>query len=686
MSSVPSSKTVLLLAPYGRDAESLASIIGEKGYRSAIASSLDDLARRLDDSVGAVLLTEEAIAGNPAALVAALRNQESWSDIPFVLLRAPRSSGPGKRAALPDEALNVVELERPLSAASLVSAVTSALRARQKQFIIRDQMVRLEESQSLQAESEAELRLIADSIPVLIGFVDTNLIYRFANLAYEEWFGVPVNQILGRRMPDVLGPMTWAERSEAIDRALHGRPVRMEVSWPRRDGRRRDADIRYLPRFAADGQVDGFHIFATDVTVRKVALEATQQQAALLESRVAERTAELKAEMAARETSEEALRQAQKMEAVGQLTGGIAHDFNNMLTGILAAMELMRMRLDAKRYDNLDRFLDIASTSAQRAAGLTQRLLAFSRRQSLDPRPVDVEDMVRSMEDLLARTLGERVQLHTELGDVPRAMVDTNQLESALLNLAINARDAMPEGGSLCVRTTLEALPDAADKTMYVVMSVTDTGTGMDADTLDKIFEPFFTTKPIGQGTGLGMSMIYGFVRQSHGHVRITSGVGQGTTVRLYLPVATGSEPASEQVHTLVLQGGGQRILVVEDDVQVRTLVTELLGQLGYVVEAVESADAALPLLASGRALDLLVTDVGLPGLNGRQLAEIARQSRPELPVLFMTGYAATTATQGEYLDVGMTLITKPFTLSALSSAVSGILASTRPEVVARGT
>ncbi len=686
MSSVPFSKTVLLLAPYGRDAESLASIIGENGYRSAIASSLEDLAQRLDDSVGAVLLTEEAIAGDPAALVSALRHQESWSDIPFVLLRAPRSAGPGKRAALPDEALNVVELERPLSAASLVSAVTSALRARHKQFIIRDQMVRLEESQALQAESEAELRLIADSIPVLIGFVDTNLVYRFANLAYEEWFGVPVKEILGRRMPDVLGPLTWAERGEAIDRALHGRPVRMEVNWPRRDGRRRDAEIRYLPRFDADGRVDGFHIFATDVTVRKVALEATQQQAALLESRVAERTAELKAEMAARESSEEALRQAQKMEAVGQLTGGIAHDFNNMLTGILAAMELMRMRLDAKRYEGLDRFLDIASTSAQRAAGLTQRLLAFSRRQSLDPRPVDVEVLVRSMEDLLTRTLGERVQLHIDLGHVPHAMVDHNQLESALLNLAINARDAMPEGGSLCVRTTVETLPDTSDDTVYVVMSVTDTGTGMDAGTLDKVFEPFFTTKPIGQGTGLGMSMIYGFVRQSHGHVRITSALRQGTTVRLYLPMATGTEVAPEQGRAVVLQGGGQRILVVEDDVQVRSLVTELLEQLGYDVEAVESADAALPLLASARPLDLLVTDVGLPGLNGRQLAEIARQSRPELPVLFMTGYAATTATQGEYLDVGMTLITKPFSLSALSSAVSAILGSTRSAVAAHGT
>ncbi|MEX1827106.1 response regulator [Luteibacter sp. CQ10] len=644
--------------------------------RPAIYGDLDLLAQAIGDEIGTVVVTDEALAFDDTALRKVLAAQPSWSDIPFVLLRAPRSRGGWRASSLPPEVINVVEIERPLGSASLVSAVESALRARFKQFVIRDQMIRLERSQAALAASEAELRLVADALPVLIAFIDAGLVYRFANLAYEEWLGMPIADIIGRRVEDVVGARLWNQRKGDIERVLRGEGILAEIAWPMPDGRRRDAEVRYIPRFDALGTIDGFHVFAVDITDRKMALETTRQQAALLERRVAERTAELEAEMAARQASDEALRQAQKMEAVGQLTGGIAHDFNNMLTGILASLELMRSRVDEGRVDGMQRLIDIAATSAQRAAGLTQRLLAFSRRQSLDPKPVDVGALIHSMDDLLTRTLGERVRLSLSVArGLPPAMVDANQLESALLNLAINARDAMPDGGKLDVSITLGRYAEHDDADAYIVMTVADTGVGMDDATLAKVFEPFFTTKPIGQGTGLGMSMIYGFINQSRGHVRIRSAVGKGTTVCLYLPLAGQAGNAEDATRTARVTGGqGQQIVVVDDDPQVRLLVTELLKELGYDVLAADSAEAALPMLSTGAAPDLLVTDVGLPGLNGRQLADIVRRDRPELPVLFITGYAHNATNQAAFLDRGMKMISKPFSLATLSEAVGTML------------
>jgi PAS domain S-box-containing protein len=683
---VPKSRPVCILAPFGRDAQSIAAILDADGMLPQVVNDVATLADAVRSEIGAVVVTEEGLAGGLGALSDALKAQPSWSDVPFVLLRARGPSGGFRRVRLPPDAINVIELERPLSTVSLLSAIDSALRARAKQFFIRDQMVELEQGRAALAASEAELRLITDSLPVLIGFVDTNLVYRFVNLAYESWLGRSVHEIVGRKVEDVVGQELWATRRPDIEKVLTGVPVTTELRWPRQDGSRRDTEIRYIPRFDAVGALDGFHVFAADVTERNLALENTREQAALLERRVTERTAELREEMAARQQSEEALRQAQKMEVVGQLTGGIAHDFNNMLTGILAAMELARAKVEVDRTDGVARLLDIATSSAQRAAGLTQRLLAFSRRQALDPKPADVGALVRSMEDLLVRTLGERIRLRiTSSEAMPRAMVDANQLESALLNLAINARDAMPDGGVLHVDTSLRRLPEYDDHGSdeaggtFVAMSVSDTGMGMDDSTLEKVFEPFFTTKPIGQGTGLGMSMIYGFVNQTGGHIRIRSRVGEGTTVRLYLPMAEADARAATQATVGDVTGGyGQRIVVVDDDPQVRTLVTELLSSLDYAVHASPSAEAALEYLASGPAVDLLLTDVGLPGLNGRQLADIARQTRHDLPVLFMTGYAFGAVDPAQLLDDGMAMIGKPFRLAELSQAVASMLPSQR--------
>ncbi len=392
-------------------------------------------------------------------------------------------------------------------------------------------------------------------------------------------------------------------------------------------------------------------------------------------------TAERDREIALQQV-EERLRQSQKMEALGQLTGGIAHDFNNLLQGISGSIEIVRSRLAEGRQDDIGRFMDAATQSAHRAASLIHRLLAFARRQSLDNRPVDVSKLVLSMEDLLRRTLGEQISLKvTTSAMVWRARSDENQLESAILNLAINARDAMAHGGSLRIETLNATLDEhyvreheglmAGD---YAVVSVTDTGLGMTSAVLARVFEPFFTTKPIGQGTGLGLSGIYGFAKQSGGHVRIHSQLGQGTTVRLYLPrdeavlQSAPMEPAAE-----VPQGDGQTVLVVEDDPAVRMVVLDELSELGYrTIEAVDGP-SALPILQSGLAIDLLLTDVGLPGMNGRQVAEIARQHRPALRVLFMTGYAQQASSRASFLAPGMEIITKHFTMDDLAARISSI-------------
>ncbi len=392
-----------------------------------------------------------------------------------------------------------------------------------------------------------------------------------------------------------------------------------------------------------------------------------------LEQQVEERTAQLR-------SNEEALRQSQKMEAVGQLTGGIAHDFNNMLTGIIGSLELLRRRVSRGKLDDLDSLIDLGVTSANRAAGLTHRLLAFSRRQSLDSKPVDINQLVASMGELLQRSINESIDLDMHLTDgLWTAEADPNQLESALLNLVINARDAMPGGGKLLVDTTnrhLDSVFTAAYGTLkpgdYVELSISDTGCGIPEHLMGRVFDPFFTTKPIGQGTGLGLSMIYGFARQSHGHVTIHSEVGKGTTVSLFLPRFVGELTALEADNPTLLPfaNAGETVLIVEDDPAVRVLVCAVLKELGYGFVEAGDADAALPIIESEQRIDLMISDVGLPGMNGRQLAEIGRQIRPDLKVLFITGYAEHAAVRGGFLDPGMQLITKPFTFDLLTAKV----------------
>ncbi len=383
--------------------------------------------------------------------------------------------------------------------------------------------------------------------------------------------------------------------------------------------------------------------------------------------------------------TQEALRQSQKMEAVGQLTGGIAHDFNNLLQGITGSLDLVQKRLAQGRTGEIDRFVLGAVTSANRAAALTHRLLAFSRRQPLDPKPVNANPLVASMEDLLRRTLGEAIGLELVLaGGLWLTLCDANQLESAVLNLAINARDAMPGGGKLTIETGNAHLDSAyvarvrdVRPGQYVCISVTDTGTGMEPGVIERAFDPFFTTKPIGEGTGLGLSMIYGFTRQSEGQAKIYSEVGQGTTVKLYLPryrgaaVADEPEPSLAEVHATE---HGEVVVVVEDEPVVRGLIVETLSELGYHALEAHDGPSGLILLETTPRVDLLITDIGLPGLNGRQVADAARLRRPTLKVLFMTGYAENAAVAGGFLEPGMSMLTKPFAMETLATRIRTLI------------
>lgn len=382
---------------------------------------------------------------------------------------------------------------------------------------------------------------------------------------------------------------------------------------------------------------------------------------------------------------EEQLRQSQKMEAVGQLTGGLAHDFNNLLTGISGSLEMMQMRIAQGRMADFERYALAAQGAVKRAAALTHRLLAFARRQTLDPRPTNANRLLMSLEELVRRTVGPDITVEVVgASGLWPTLVDSNQLENAILNLCINARDAMPEGGKLTIETANKWIDERAARRhdlpigQYVSICVTDTGVGMTPEVIEKAFDPFFTTKPIGEGTGLGLSMIYGFARQSGGQVRIYSEVGEGTTMCIYLPRHAEDAPPEENVElplNLDAVGEGEVVLVIDDDPTIRMLVAEVLADLGYaVIEAVDGP-GGLKVLESNAKVDLLITDVGLPGgMNGRQVADAARVNRPSLKVLFITGYAENAVIGKGRLDNGMFVITKPFQMDVLARRIREII------------
>ncbi len=383
--------------------------------------------------------------------------------------------------------------------------------------------------------------------------------------------------------------------------------------------------------------------------------------------------------------AEEALRQAQKMEAIGQLTGGIAHDFNNLLTGIAGSLELLHTRISQGRVKDLDRYITAAQGAAKRAAALTHRLLAFARRQVLDPKPVNVNRLVAGLEELVRRSMRPNIEIEVVgAAGLWTTLVDPNQLENALLNLCINGRDAMPDGGRLTIETANKWLDERAAREhdmspgQYVSVCVTDTGTGMPPEVMKRVFDPFFTTKPPGEGTGLGLSMVHGFAGQSGGQVRIYSELGQGTTICLYLPRHYGKEEEAERPAELAeapRAAVGETVLVVDDEPSVRMLVGEVLEDLGYGTIEAADGNLALNVLRSEARIDLLITDIGLPrGMNGRQLAEAGREARPDLKVLFITGYAENATVGNGQLPPGTQVMTKPFALEALASRIKDLL------------
>lgn len=543
------------------------------------------------------------------------------------------------------------------------------------------------------------------------GYVITDATGRItrANRTLSAWLERDPSDLTGRRFSDLLnvaGKIYYETHFAPLVR-MQGFFNEVALDLARRDREPLPVLVNAAERISADGSrrivitlfnaKDRRRYERELLAARRLADAASselQQLNSTLEARVAEEVAE-------RLKAEEALRQAQKMEAVGQLTGGVAHDFNNLLTVIIGGLETVTRQLandplppDAVR--RIERAVAMAAHGAERAATLTARLLAFARRQPLDPRPVDPGRLVTGLADLLQRTLGETVEFQTVCGaGLWLTNVDAGELENALVNLAVNARDAMPDGGCLTIETSnafldddyVSAIPEPVSPGQYVLVAVSDTGMGMDAATMSQVFEPFFTTKEVGKGTGLGLSQVYGFVRQSGGHIRIYSEVGLGTTIKIYLPRLVGGAVGAERVvDSSFSAGGSETILLVEDHEDLRAYTAGVLHELGYKVLDAASGRAALELLQAHNDVTLLFTDVVMPdGLNGRQLAEEALRRRPGIKVLYTTGYTRNAIVHNGRLDPGVNLISKPFTYRELAQKVRRLLDEPAPGSPERG-
>ncbi|MGG5288786.1 PAS domain-containing protein [Pseudomonas shirazensis] len=526
----------------------------------------------------------------------------------------------------------------------------------------------------------ALLRTFTAAVPGVVYAKDRQGRMLVANHGTTQLIGKPLEVYLGKTDLEFLEDEAQARQVMANDQRImdSGLAEQIEERVDMPDGSVAVWLSVKAPLLSETGEVIGLIGSSMDVTARKNAESALLELNRTLEARISVAVAE-------REAAQAALRQAQKMEAVGQLTGGIAHDFNNLLAGISGSLDLIRLRLNQGRTVDLERYLGVAHGAAQRAAALTHRLLAFSRRQTLVPVETDVHALIGGMEELIRRTVGPAISLKVDLSAQASAcLVDPAQVENALLNLCINSRDAMPGGGRILISTCDQLLTTGPELDPelspgnYLSICVADSGTGMSAEVLGKAFEPFFTTKPVGAGTGLGLSMIYGFAKQSGGQVRIESEPGKGTRVLLQLPghsAALDAPQAQPGECAKPTAAAGETVLVVDDESSVRMFVSETLGSYGYVV--IEAADslAGLQLLRSDIRIDLLVTDIGLPGgLDGRQMAEAGRQSRPDLPVLLMTGYAQPEVLDRQPLESSMAILTKPFALESLTSQVNALL------------
>lgn len=532
------------------------------------------------------------------------------------------------------------------------------------------------------------LRIFTAAVPGVVYAKDLEGRMLVANRGTADLIGKPPEFFIGKTDLDFLDDQQQAWILMETDRRIMQNNVseQIEEQVNLADGSAAIWLSTKAPLLDENGEVIGLIGSSIDVTARKKAEEAVRELNQTLEQRIEQAVFE-------REQIEDALRHSQKMDAVGQLTGGIAHDFNNLLAGISGSLELITKRLAQGRVGDVDRYVSVAQGAVRRAASLTHRLLAFSRRQTLSPRVTDVNGLIHDMEELIARTVGPEIDIKVVAqNDLWPALIDHAQLESSLLNLCLNARDAMPNGGRIIIETANASLEECTDPDHgipageHLSIRVTDTGIGMSPDIAAKAFEPFFTTKAIGAGTGLGLSMVYGFVRQSGGQIRVESIEGQGTSVVMHLPRHT-AENAPRPVEPEVIEEPphhtGETVLIVDDEPSVRMLVAEVISGLGYNCLEAADAQSGLQILQSDTRIDLLISDIGLPGgMNGREMADAAGDCRPGLPTLFITGYAKTSVLDDCHLRPCTQVLTKPFGLDALAGRVTGLIGA---DAVARG-
>jgi PAS domain S-box-containing protein len=648
-----SSERAVILAPTGRDASVAAALIREAGYYANISGDLTALLHELEGGAGLAVIAEEAIkTADLRSLTRWLSGQPSWSDFPIVLL-THQGGGPERN---PDAVRlghvlgNVTFIERPFHPTTLVSVVGSAVRGRRRQYQTRAILEDLTESEGLlqTALNAGHLGALELHLPEFeLEASDT----------CKAFFGrKPDDAFSYQDLLAAVDPDDRARRVEVLEQAIRtGADYSIEYRniWP--DGSQHWVDVRARAVRRPDGSIKSLVGVSSDITARKtseierdnllaqLAAERTAlaELTATLEQRVEQRTADLMKEVAAREKAQEQLRQAQKMETIGQLTGGVAHDFNNLLMAVMGNLELLRKRMpDDPR---LHRLIDGALQGAERGASLTQRLLAFARQQDLRAVSVDLGALIRGMIDLLERSLGPRVALRLDIPEaLPAARIDPNQLELAVLNLAINARDAMPDGGSIEIRVA-EYRPsrDPVLKSgAYLKLQVIDTGTGMTPEILKRAVEPFFSSKPLGKGTGLGLSMVHGLAVQLGGALQLESQPGKGTTATLVLPVASSAPEAESPQPALSKVTRSAVILFVDDDPLIAMSTTEMLEDLGHHVIGVNCGLHALDIIRSEQPIDLMMTDHVMPGMTGIELAAASREVRPTLPILLATGYA----------------------------------------------
>ncbi|AXJ05373.1 hybrid sensor histidine kinase/response regulator [Pseudomonas fluorescens] len=519
-------------------------------------------------------------------------------------------------------------------------------------------LLRVRDTENALRESEARFREIFVNVSAPIAVLDAELKVHECNHAFSQLIQDNLDsQALNECFADDQGAILQELRLRLVDGERWKGTLNMRVQGEIRETEWQISPYR-TPKLSL--------VFVEDVT------EHRHRERSHL-ARLDDTTTQLAKEVADRVRAESQLLQVQKMDALGKLTGGIAHDFNNLLTGIITSLELIQKRVADARPDKVRFYAEAALNSAMSAASLTHRLLAFARQQPLDTRPVDINDHVRSLEELLVRTIGERIALKLELTTKPAiALVDPIQLESAVLNLVINARDALPQGGNIWVSTYAaysHGDPNLTDGS-YVALSVRDDGTGIEHSVIDKVFEPFFTTKPLGQGTGLGLSTIYGFARQSGGDAHIRSVARRGTEVTIMLPATSDPTAADVPLPTIDPKGTGEHVLIVEDMPSVRLFVTEVLEDAGYRCTQAGDIETALERLQNDPSINLLLTDVGLPRMSGRELADVARGWREGLPILFMTGYAETAINRQVFLGAGMEMLVKPFQIRELLDKV----------------